>query len=91
MKELLHTLQNLWYIQESNEQCKNDLALRPYMILEDSEGKEITIYGSVVERSIGYIALQNKDTFAEGTEAYDYVRDIIHSVYGDIYDETNAA
>ena len=70
----------------SNSQCKNDLVMRSYMILEDAEGSEVTLYGGIVQRSIGYIALQNKDTFAVGTEAYDYVRDIIQSVYGDSYD-----
>lgn len=75
----------------SNAQCKKDLAMRPYMILEDAEGNEITLYGGIVIRSIGYIALQNKDTFAKGTDAYNYVRDIIRSVYGDAYDEVNAA
>lgn len=67
----------------SLDQCKDDLAMRPYMILTDSEGNEITLYGGIVQRSIGYIALQNRDTFAEGTEAHDYIMGIIHYVYGD--------
>ena len=71
----------------SLDQCRNDLAMRPYMILMDADGNEFTLYGGLVTRSIGYIALQNKDVFTEGTEAYDYVRNIIQSVYGDQYDE----
>ena len=71
----------------STEQCQHDIAMRPYMILRDDSGDEITIYGGVVHRSIGYIAWQNRNVFQPGTEAYAYVWDIIHSVYGDAYDE----
>ena len=71
----------------SNDQCKNDMAMRPYIILESEDGEEITIYGGIVYRSIGYIAYQNrKDVFEPGTKEYEYVWDIIHNVYGDIYD-----
>jgi hypothetical protein len=70
----------------SDEQCKKDIALRPYMILEDTEGQPLTLYGGIVTRSIGYIAYQNRNTFEFGTEAYGYVWNIIHNVYGDIYD-----
>ena len=75
----------------SESQCGKDLAMRPYMILEDAEGERITLYGGVVYRSIGYIAYQLRDTFDTGTEAYAYVWDIIRSVYGDAYDEGSAA
>ena len=68
------------------EQCKPDLAMRPYIILE-KDGKQITLYGGIVERSIGYIAYQNRDSFGNDTEAYEYVWEIIHSVYGNIYDK----
>lgn len=70
----------------SNSQCRDDLALRSYMILTDAEGNEITLYGGIIQRSIGYIAYQNRNTFQAGTEAYGYVWDIIHSVYGNAYD-----
>ena len=70
----------------SLDQCKKDIAMRPYMILEDAQGNEITIYGGIVERSIGYIALLNRLTFKEDTDPYDYVWEIIHAVYGDAYD-----
>jgi len=73
------------------DQCRDDLAMRPYMILADAAGNEITLYGGIVHRSIGYIAYQNRNTFASGTEAYQYVWDIIHNVYGDLYDEEYAA
>ena len=43
--------------------------------------------GGTVERSIGYIAYQNRNSFGNETEAYEYVWDIIHYVYGDIYDK----
>ena len=68
------------------DQCKDDIAMRPYMILTDDEGNDITIYGGIVQRSIGYIAYQNRNTFISGTEAYNYVWSIIHHVYGNEYD-----
>ena len=71
----------------NNDQCKADIAMRPYMILEDAEGNQVTIYGGTVYRSIGYIAWQNRTVFAPGTSAYNFVWDIIHYVYGDQYDE----
>ena len=74
----------------SNEQCKNDIAMRPYMILEDQWGDEVTIYGGIVERSIGYIAYMNRNAFNPDTDAYEYIWDIIHAVYGDAYDEEYA-
>ena len=64
------------------DQCKDDIAMRPYMILKDTEGNEITLYGGIVERSIGYIAQQNQDTYAEGTEEYAYIMNIINHVFG---------
>ena len=70
----------------SNEQCADDIAMRPYMILADAEGNEITIYGGIVNRSIGYIALRNRNAFKSDTDPYDYLWDIIHYVYGDAYD-----
>ena len=71
----------------SNEQCRNLIAMRPYMILQDPEGEEITLYGGVVERSIGYIALMNRTAFMPDTDAYEFIWDIIHYVYGDSYDQ----
>ena len=70
----------------SLDQCSDDIAMRPYMILKDAEGNEITLYGGIVERSIGYIALQNQDTYAEGTEEYAYIMNIVNHVYGETSD-----
>ena len=70
----------------SDEDCKEDIAMRPYIVLEDENGETVTIYGGTVYRSIGYIAYQNRNAFAPGTAAYDYVWNIIHYVYGDQYD-----
>ena len=61
--------------------------MRPYIILEDAEGNEVTLYGGIIRRSIGYIAWQNRNSFQPGDPAYDYVWEIIHYVYGDRYDE----
>ena len=60
--------------------------MRPYMILENAAGEQVTIYGGIVYRSIGYIAYQNRSVFAVGSAAYNYVWEIIHHVYGDKYD-----
>lgn len=68
------------------DQCSDDIAMRPYMILEDLSGTQITIYGGIVYRSIGYIAYQNRNVFKPGNTAYDYVWEIIHHVYGDRFD-----
>lgn len=70
----------------TNDQCKDDIAMRSYMILENRNGTRYTIYGGIVYRSIGYIAYQNRSAFKPGTNAYEYVWDIIHHVYGDQYD-----
>ncbi len=70
----------------NNEQCKEDIAMRPYMIVEDAQGAQYTIYGGIIYRSIGYIAYQNRNTFTIGGTAYKYVWDIIHNVYGNRYD-----
>ena len=70
----------------TNEQCAPDLVMRPYMKLKTPFGETLTLYGGTVRRSIGYIAYQNRSAFSPGDSAYDYIWDIIHSVYGDAYD-----
>ncbi|MGN1026777.1 MAG: leucine-rich repeat domain-containing protein [Faecousia sp.] len=70
----------------TDEDCKEDIAMRPYIILEDENGDTVTIYGGIVYRSVGYIAYQNRSAFTPGSAAYQYVWDIIHYVYGDQYD-----
>ncbi|MBQ7278732.1 MAG: hypothetical protein IJR17_06005 [Clostridia bacterium] len=72
------------------EQCAPDLTMRPYMKLLSPTGETLTLYGGLVHRSIGYIAWQNRQAFAPGSKAYRYIWDIIHAVYGDIYDEEYA-
>ena len=70
----------------SLDQCKDDIAMRPYIILEDANGQQVTLYGGTIYRSIGYIAYQNRNVFKPGNASYDYVWEIIHHVYGDKYD-----
>ena len=70
----------------SNDQCKSDIAMRPYIILQNEAGEQITLYGGVIYRSIGYIAYQNRTVFNPDTNAYNFVWEIIHHVYGDQYD-----
>lgn len=62
----------------SSSQCKSVLAMRPYVILEDADGRQFAIYGGTVQRSISYIAQQNADTFAAGTSAYNYIQQLIN-------------
>ena len=64
------------------DDCRRDLAMRPYLILKDHYGREITLYGGIVRRSIGYIASQNLNAFPKGSAADRYVRDIVRYVYG---------
>lgn len=70
----------------TNEKCAPDLAMRPYMILQNKAGTQATLYGGTIHRSIGYIAWQNRKAFQPGTAAYAFIWDIIHFVYGDLYD-----
>ena len=70
-----------------DDQCIPDIVMRSYIILEDAEGNQVTLYGGEVVRNIGYIAWQNRLVFNPGNAAYDYVWNIIHHVYGDVYDE----
>ena len=70
----------------SLDQCKDDIAMRPYIIMEDAAGNQITLYGGTIYRSIGYIAYQNRTVFKPKTASYNYVWEIIHHVYGDKYD-----
>ena len=71
----------------SLEECSRDLIMRPYITLRDGEGNPVTLYGGSVQRSIGYIAYQNRSAFPGGTPAYEYVWNIIHAVYGTAYDD----
>lgn len=70
----------------TDSQCAADITMRPYICLENAEGEQLILYGGQVQRSIGYVAYQNRNTYKSGTEEYNYVWRIIHSVYGDEYD-----
>ena len=70
----------------TQDQCKEDIAMRPYIILKDGQGNQITLYGGTIYRSIGYIAYQNRTVFQPKTNAYNFVWEIIHHVYDDQYD-----
>lgn len=71
----------------NNDQCKLDLVMRPYMILENVQtGETAVLYGGMVQRSIGYIAYQNRLVYKPGNAAYNFIWDIIHHVYGNKYD-----
>ena len=70
----------------TQDQCKEDIAMRPYMTLVNYQGFRVTLYGGIVYRSIGYIAYQNRNAFQPNTNAYNFVWEIIHHVYGNQYD-----
>jgi len=70
----------------TGEKCVNDLSMRPYMVLKNSAGQTVTLYGGTIHRSIGYIAYQNRAAFKSGTAQYAFLWDIIHYVYGTRYD-----
>lgn len=70
-----------------DDQCIPDIVMRPYIILSNAEGNQVTLYGGSIHRSIGYIAYQNRNVFKPGSASYDYVWGIIHHVYGDRFDE----
>ena len=69
------------------EECSRDMVMRPYITLLDADGELVTLYGGNVQRSIGYIAYQNRNCKQLGNAAYEYVWEIIHAVYGDAYDD----
>ena len=57
-----------------------DLLSRPYAVLERN-GETITIYGGSIQRSIYYVATQNRD-WKVGTVYNDYIKKIIAAVEG---------
>ena len=61
----------------SQEECSDDILMRPYIILRDVHGQAVTLYGGCIIRSIGYIAWQNRDTYAPGTDAYNYIHELM--------------
>ena len=70
----------------TDDKVKSDLWLRPYMILEYTDGSQLPLYGAILKRSIGYIAYQNRAAFGPRTAAYTFIWDIIHAAYGTTYD-----
>ena len=70
----------------NNAQCKEDISMRSYVKLQSPSGETVTLYGGTIHRSIGYIAYQNRNAFSPGTDAYKFIWDIIHAVYGNQYD-----
>ena len=67
-----------------DELLDDDLLFRPYMVLEKN-GVEYILYGGTLQRSIGYVAYQNR-AYNPSPAAYDFIWNIIHIVYGDKYD-----
>lgn len=74
------------FVGFTEAQCAQELAMRPYMKLQNDEGDQIVLYGGTLHRSIGFIALQNKDVFSPGSGAYEYIWKLIRAAYGNSYD-----
>ena len=60
---------------------KPDLAIRPYMILQDSSGNQFTLYGGMLYRNIGYIAYQLRNAYPTGSSGYNFIKRIIDYCY----------
>ena len=69
----------------TDDMVPRDLIMRSYMILS-RDSKTYTLYGGPVQRSIGYVAWQNRDVFQPGSNEYEYVWNLIHIAYGKAYD-----
>lgn len=54
-----------------------DLAMRPYVKLQNSAGVQTVVYGGTLYRSIEYIAQQNIGNMIEGTAAHTYLKGIL--------------
>ena len=59
------------------EKTVRRLAVRPYIILTDSNGTQVILYGGVLVRSIYSVALQAQNAFAPGTSGYKFIHNII--------------
>lgn len=64
-----------------DEYIDRDMVVRPYIILYNGSDT-ITLYGGVIQRSIAYVAWQNRNTYAPGSdlenaEFHGYVWDLI--------------
>ncbi len=69
------------FVGLAHDLCDDELLLRSYMILE-KDGKQIIVYGGILQRNIGYVAYQNKD-FKPNQGVADFIWGIIRAVYGD--------
>lgn len=59
------------------DHCKAEIKMRPYAILNDGSGNQVTVYGGEIERSILYVAQQNVDDSSLSASAKAYLQDII--------------
>ncbi len=55
----------------------DDIYSRPYATLTMRDGTVLTLYGGVLNRSIYYVATQNKDTFKEGSDNDKFIEKLI--------------
>lgn len=73
------------------EQATRDLMTRPYMVLERTEADgstcQVVLYGGTLVRNIGYVALQNKNTFKPGTSSYEFIWNILSYYDPELYEK----
>lgn len=73
----------------------DDFAMRSYMVIRPKDAndasQDMVIYGGTLYRSIAYVALQNKNAFNPGSEAYEYIWSLIKAGYGNEYDDDYVA
>ena len=65
---------------------KRDLLARPYFVMErknaDGTTDSVTLYGGQIQRSIYYVACQNRDYWAAGSAYDNYIESIIATAEG---------
>lgn len=66
-------------LKDDAETLDMDIESRPFAVLEHN-GDSIVLYGGKVQRSIYYVALQNRDYWAEGTPYDNFVEHLIAMV-----------
>jgi len=76
---------DIWYtgmlVNLQLELCDDELLLRPYMVLENAAGERVVIHGGTLQRTIGYVALQNRD-YKPDAASHNFIWNIIRAVYG---------
>ncbi len=75
----------IWYtgvlVDLEQEFCGKEILLRSYLVLENNKGETLVLYGGTLQRSIGYVAYQNKDA-SYSPAIMNFLQAILDEVYG---------